>query len=217
MNQLVPDKLPGIQVEGKISQLAMQVGGFRGNRAGVDGGDFVGLFKIGWDFADLARIEKLGIQGHYLYNASEENEGTEPYEHSLAFNAVYQQDRSAGLIELLYGDGYSERGDAYGITLMPAWFLYSDKIQLVLRYQFAMSPDEEGLRLQKRYEIEAPSLLETELYGDRYHAGYLGLNWYLYGRKLKIVSGVEYSHMDGIGGKEDFSGWTFFSGLRMYY
>ena len=128
----------------------------------------------------------------------------------------FQEGPWSNVIQGIYGSGYDDVGDVWGISLMPARFIHEDKVQLVARYQYANSRDSDGLRWQKRYEREVATPLTGER-GDRYHAGYLGLNWYLYGNKLKIMSGVEYSHMSGGSTGGDFSGWTWFNGIRVYF
>jgi phosphate-selective porin OprO/OprP len=53
--------------------------------------------------------------------------------------------------------------------------------------------------------------------GETYHAGYLGANYYLYGHKLKLMTGVEFSHMDGGSDGGDFDGVTGLAGVRIYW
>lgn len=99
-------------------------------------------------------------------------------------------------------------GDAIGFMLMPAYDI-TEKLQLVTRYQLVGSSAEDGLSPQSRYERSAGGKA-----GDRYQAVYAGLNWYIYGHKLKLMNGVEYANMDG---KNGFDGWTFLSGVRVYW
>ena len=49
--------------------------------------------------------------------------------------------------------------------------------------------------------------------GNTYASAYLGLNYYLYGHKLKLMNGIEYSNMGG----GDYDGYTFLSGLRFSF
>jgi hypothetical protein len=49
--------------------------------------------------------------------------------------------------------------------------------------------------------------------GNTYTSGYLGLNYFLYGHKLKLMTGVEYSYLGG----GDYDGYTFLSGLRFSF
>ena len=53
--------------------------------------------------------------------------------------------------------------------------------------------------------------------GDAWFAAYTGLNYYIDGHRLKLMSGVKYSHMDGGPGGGDFNGWTWLAGLRMAF
>ncbi|MEY3897754.1 MAG: hypothetical protein RLZZ214_3275, partial [Verrucomicrobiota bacterium] len=114
--------------------------------------------------------------------------------------------------EAFWGDGSPEAANTGGFTAMPTWFL-SDKLQLVTTFQFAGSSGDQGIPLPKRYELLVPDGKNRN--GDTYLAGYAGLNYYFYGDKLKVMSGVKYSSMTG--GDEDFSGWTWLAGFRTYF
>ena len=76
----------------------------------------------------------------------------------------------------------------------------------------------ENLGLPNRYEKWAPDAIQN---GDSYTSFYFGVNYYIYGNKLKLMNGIEYSIMDGglakKGQTNDFDGYTFFSGLRFYF
>ena len=84
------------------------------------------------------------------------------------------------------------------------------KLQLVTRLQIATSVDPNGLRVPGRYERLAAGDDES---GNTYLSGYLGLNYYIYGNKLKIMNGIEYSQMGG----GNFDGYTMMTGLRMSF
>lgn len=114
--------------------------------------------------------------------------------------------RGAGsLITEVTGGFDAEQGDAGGFNLQPALFL-TDRLQVALRYQMAVSDREEGLLPQNRYE--APAGLPP---GELYQAGYAGLNYYLARHRLKLMSGIEYASMDG----EDV--WTASTMFRFYF
>jgi phosphate-selective porin OprO/OprP len=110
-------------------------------------------------------------------------------------------------------------GHVWGLTLEPTWMLLdelfgnSDPLQLALRYQYASSNEDNGLHLQRRYEEKV-----TEGEGDNYQAFYAGLNYFLYGHKLKLMLGGEYARMDddaNDGG--EYRGWTWFGAVRLYF
>ncbi len=98
----------------------------------------------------------------------------------------------------------SKDGSAAGLNLQPGWFL-TDTTQLVARYQLSVSDDERGLRAQKRYERAAGMTV-----GDLYQAVYLGLNRYIVGHRLKLMSGIEYATLGG----EDC--WTASVAVRLF-
>jgi phosphate-selective porin OprO/OprP len=74
----------------------------------------------------------------------------------------------------------------------------------------ASSSDPDGLRVPSRYERLVAGDDEK---GNTYTSAYLGLNYYLYGHKLKLMNGVEYSTLGG----GDYDGYTFMSGLRFSF
>jgi phosphate-selective porin OprO/OprP len=54
--------------------------------------------------------------------------------------------------------------------------------------------------------------------GNNYNAGYAGLNYYLYGMKLRLMVGEEYANLTGgTGPKANYSGWTTWVGFRLYF
>ena len=99
--------------------------------------------------------------------------------------------------------------------MIPSVYI-ADGLQLVARYQFANADGNDGLRVQSRYERLAPELTDGGR-GDQYQAGYLGLNYYLYGHKLKLMTGIEYASMQGEADGGDYEGWTWFTGVRMFF
>ena len=110
-------------------------------------------------------------------------------------------------------------GHALGLTLEPAWTLtngllgHNDPLQFVLRYQYANSSRDNGLLLQKRYEQTVAGG-----WGDSYQALYAGLNYYLYGHKLKLMAGGEFARMqDHADDGGQYRGWTWFGALRLYF
>jgi len=56
-------------------------------------------------------------------------------------------------------------------------------------------------------------LRTSDAKGNTYASAYAGLNYYIYGHKLKLMNGVEYSHLGG----GDYDGYTFLSGLRFSF
>lgn len=119
------------------------------------------------------------------------------------------------LFDMMYAEGDDAQPDVYGLTLLPSLDLGSN-FELVARYHLAASDGEDGLRLQKRYEREVENIAGDDK-GDFYQSFYLGLNFYLHGDRLKLMTGVEYSNMDGGESGGSFDGYTWFSGIRLYF
>src|SRR5215471_11128413 len=119
--------------------------------------------------------------------------------------------------DLTWAHGLGDRPAAFGITLLPTYVIAKnllskkDVLQAVLRYQFAASNKDNGLQLQQRYEQE----IMSGGAGDHYHAIYGGINYLIFGDRLKLMTGVEYSTMhDSAHDGGAFNGWTYFAGVR---
>lgn len=97
---------------------------------------------------------------------------------------------SRALVAELTAGGADSAGDAIGLNLQPSWFM-TRNLQLVGRYQIAVSDSARGLRAQRRYE--RPAGLDR---GDHYQAGYIGANYHLAGHRAKLMAGLEYARMD---------------------
>jgi phosphate-selective porin OprO/OprP len=68
--------------------------------------------------------------------------------------------------------------------------------------------------LQPRYEQE----VVHGGAGDQYQAVYGGVNYLLYGDRLELMTGVEYSAMhDSARDGGEFNGWTCFASVRVFF
>ena len=107
----------------------------------------------------------------------------------------------------------------WGASIIPAIFLVEDKLQLVGRYHFADTDDDDGLVLRPRYEQIAPEV--PNIYGDEYHSFYVGLNYLLYGERVKLMTGLEFASMKDHSSvdisAENYRGWTWLSGINMSF
>ena len=146
---------------------------------------------------------------------------------SIALTNDITQGRFGLVTDILYGFGYSgtaeqagksvviNQCDVFSASLIPSYFI-APGLQLIGRFQVATSADGYGLNLYSRYEKYAPVVAPTKPgkdSGNTYTSAYLGLNYYFYGHKLKLMNGIECSHLGG----GDYNGYTFLSGLRMYF
>jgi phosphate-selective porin OprO/OprP len=210
VNQITPDKLGGISVDYGSGAIEANLGVFSGS---VDDDyelpDFEGSFgvlaKFGYDVTD-----DINIGLHYMWqDEDDENDGFADYEHLVSLNSDNKW-RNVGLqTDLIYAIGYAGVSDVFGLVVLP-YYDINDGLRLVARYQYATADSSDGLRLQSRYE--RPAVEDgSSTRGDDYHAIYAGLNWYICGENLKLMTGIEWS---GLGGKADYDGYTFFTGVR---
>jgi phosphate-selective porin OprO/OprP len=90
------------------------------------------------------------------------------------------------------------------------FYNFTDKLQFVGRYTFLESDRINGLRLGT-YENQIVSGR-----GDHYNEGYLGANYFFYGHKLKVQSGVQFADMkDRANDGGAYSGVSWTTGLRV--
>ncbi len=228
-NTLFPGELTGAWVSGKgIQEHWLYELGVYGNEREREFSDFEGgtivLGKIGYDYSSQVGWDSAVASFHYMHNSEpgyrtsdpdpDYSPGTSPsFKDSIAFTNDITQGRFGFTTDIVYGMGDEDLGqsDVFGISLIPSYFI-ADGLQLVGRLQVATCEDPDDLRLPGRYErLKAgPS---SEERGNTYTSAYVGLNYYLYGHKLKLMNGIEYSHLGG----GDYDGYTLMSGLRFSF
>ena len=105
--------------------------------------------------------------------------------------------------------GYLGQSDLWGFMAMP-FVNVTDKLQFVGRYTFLDSDDPNGVRFGTYESRLVPGR------GDRYNELYLGANYFFYGHKLKLQSGVQFADMnDRAGDGGVYSGVSWTTGLRV--
>ena len=157
----------------------------------------------------------------YLYNdGNAGNNALKPYDQVVSLWHEGRRGRLKMGTDVTWAHGLGARPAVFGATLLPTYQLAADMIrkgdalQGVLRYQFASSEHANGLNLQSRYEQDVVPGGK----GDRYQAIYGGINYLIYGDRLKLMNGLEYSDMrDSAHDRSTFSGWTYFGGVRVFF
>jgi phosphate-selective porin OprO/OprP len=228
-NTLFPGELTGAWVSGKgIQEHWLYELGVYGNEREREFSDFEGgtivLGKIGYDYSSQVGWDSAVASFHYMHNSQpgyktsdpdpDYSPGTSPsFKDSIALTNEINHGRFGLTTDIVYGMGDDDLGqsDVFGISLIPSYFI-AEGLQLVGRLQVATCEDPDDLRLSSRYErLKAGPTIEER--GNTYTSAYVGLNYYLYGHKLKLMNGIEYSHMGG----GDYDGYTFMSGLRFSF
>ncbi len=206
--------LPGVGVSGRAAPWTYRAGLYSSGRRNkwlgeFDGGVFT-YTLVGYDFARALGVREATLAGNYLYQQPDSNNTfTRPFEHIASVNFKLESDRWGVRGDLSAASGYLGQSDVWGAMAMPSYNLTS-KLQLVGRYTFVTSEDVNGVRLAT-YENEIVSGR-----GDRYNEVYGGANYYFYGHKLKVQTGVQYADMnDRAGDGGAYSGTSWVTGFRV--
>jgi phosphate-selective porin OprO/OprP len=174
-----------------------------------DGSAFV-LAVVGYDFAKRLGVEDAALALNYVHQGADpDNTFTRSFGNVLSLNFKLKADNLGLRADLAAGDGQMGQSDVYGFMAMP-FYDFGDGFQLVSRYTFVQSDEVNGVRLAS-YENQLVSGR-----GDEYNELYLGLNYYFYGHRLKLQTGVQFADMEdraNDGGAYSGVGWT--SGLRV--
>lgn len=197
-NMFNADYTPAITASGKTDSFAYYTG-FFSNATSSDMWDSFTELDSGvsflasgtWDVKKKIELDEAFVNVCYLYSDANENAtNLNRFRDGLSTALILTEGPTSLVSELLAGLR-SENGDAIGINIQPGYF-FTEKLQLATRYQLAYADESNGLVAQRRYERNVG--LST---GDRYQSGYVGLNYYIAKHRIKWMSGVEYSDMNG--------------------
>ena len=211
-NRVSPRKIWGIQATQELGDFDIDLGVFSGE---LDTDLEFSSFDAG--VVLNAAVTYNGARLSYLYDDGDiGNSGTRGYDHIVSLSYVtYGKKGYEGLgffTEGIYAEG-NIFGDAYGITVMPSYMITSN-LEAVLRYHYAGSDGDSGLAVQSRYDRRVDNL--SSRLGDHYHGVYGGLNYYIYGDKLKLMTGVEYGSFDQNTG-DSLDVLSLMGGVRLYF
>jgi hypothetical protein len=188
-------------------------------------------FVAGWDEGQAyqARLgyavnDNLTIFGDVVY--ADNKDGGEAdvwgYDWATSLSAEYSQGRFGLNTDFIYGDNGDQPadrdGDFWGFVAIPYYWLIEDRLQLVGRYAYQGSEENEGIRVNSRYLRREHDDNRVDLNGgrgDSHHAVYAGLNYYLCGHNAKIIAGIEYDEFDTPAGDADSM--TYWLGFRSYF
>jgi phosphate-selective porin OprO/OprP len=237
-NTLTPGELTGVWANGKgIAEHWLYEAGVYGNDRRREFSEFddgaIILGKIGYDYSAQAGLDSAVVSLHYMHNTDPgvqyssdtwSGSSSPSFTDSIALTNDITQGRFGLTTDIVYGFGYEgnatqsgapkaiDQSDVFGISIIPSYFV-ADGLQLVGRVQLATSNGADGLKSPGRYD-EASLIPEGgDAKGNTFVSTYLGVNYYIYGHKLKLMNGVEYTHLGG----GDYDGATFYSGLRFSF
>ena len=206
--------MPGVSVAGRRGLWTYRGSLYSAGAMNREFGEFNGgLFTmgiVGYDFSKRLGVREATVTGNYLYQQPDVNNTfTRRYEHITSAHFRFEEGRLGARGDLSTAVGYLGQRDVWSFMLMP-YFNATDKLQFVGRYTFVDSDGNNGVSLPT-YENRV-----TTGAGDEYSAGYLGVNYYFYGHRLKLQSGVEFGRMqDRANDRGAYSGTSWVTGLRI--
>jgi phosphate-selective porin OprO/OprP len=206
--------IPGVTLSGKIGEWIYNIGVFSGGSASPEFGNFdAGVFalaSIGYDFGKQLGVKSALVRADYVFNQRDpESTFTRSLEQIGALVFVLDTGRWGVSADVVAGRGYDTQGDLFGLDAMP-WFNITDKLQVVGRYTYIHGDDPNSIRFS-RYES-----FVTGGRGDEYNEVYAGLNYFIYGHKLKLQTGYAYTTMhDAANDGGRYAGWSLTTGLRI--
>ena len=206
--------MPGISLSGDVSNWSYQVGAFSAGEKNREFGRFNGsiytLVSLGYDFGQRLDVDEAVLTGNYIYQSPDvDNTFTRQLQHMTSINFSFEDGRWGFREDLSIASGYLGQSDLWGVMTMP-YVNVTSKLQLVARHTYLNSEDPNGVLLA-RYEKSAVSGR-----GDRYNELYVGANYYFYGHKLKLQSGLQFGAMnDTANDGGEYSGVAFTTGLRV--
>ena len=206
--------IPGVSLSGKVARWNYRGGVYSSGEANREFGEFsAGTFTLGvlgYDLGPRLGAKEALLTGSYVYqHPDQDNTFTRRLEHVGSITLKLDTDRWGVRTDLSAASGYLGQSDLWGFMAMP-FINITDKFQVVSRYTVLDSSRANGVLLAT-YESRVVSGR-----GDLYNEVYLGGNYYFYGHKLKLQSGLQYADMnDRANDGGAYSGVSWTTGVRV--
>jgi phosphate-selective porin OprO and OprP len=206
--------LPGVSVAGRRALWVYRVGLYSAGEMNRELGEFNGgivtLGVLGYDFAARLKAKEALLTGNYVYQHPDRvNTFTRQLEHIGSLNFRFERAKWGARADLSTASGYLGQSDLWALQAMP-FFNVTEKFQVVGRYTFIDSEAPNGVRLTTYESRVVPGR------GDEYSELYLGANYYFYGHRLKLQTGLQFADMnDRANDGGEYSGVAWTTGLRV--
>jgi phosphate-selective porin OprO and OprP len=228
-NQLGINRATALTVEGSTHEFIWRAGiysndtpnGTGGTGSWGDGefGDFNGGVSFtlggGYDFKKLLSLDKADFRIDWLHSDREPGDLVlGKYDDILASTFAVKEGDAAVVVEAYFasgGDGTNS--DVFGFFIEPTYDIIPKRLQLVGRYSHANSSGPLGVVGQPRYER---TVADGGGLGDSYNAFYGGVQYFIYGDRLKLMAGAEWSRLDSDAG-DSYDGVTLLTGVRLSF
>ena len=168
------------------------------------------LGVLGYDFTKTLGVKEALLTGNYVYQHPDRNNTfTRSFEHIGSINFRFEDQTWGARGDLSAGSGYLGQRDMWAVMAMP-FVNITEKLQFVARYTHIDSEGVNGIRLATYESRIVPGR------GDEYNELYLGGNYYFYGHRLKLQTGVQFANMnDRANDGGEYSGVSWTTGLRV--
>jgi phosphate-selective porin OprO/OprP len=207
--------MTGLSVSGRTAPWSYRAGIYSAGAENGEFGEFSGgvftLGILGYDFSKSIGFNEATVTGNYLWQQADvDNTATRPFDHIVSVHWRLEEGRVGLRGDVSMASGYSTQPDLSAIMLAP-YFNVTSKFQIVGRYTVVDSDGRNGVRLGT-YE----NRVVTSGRGDHYHEGYLGANYYFYGHRLKLQTGLHFGEMrDEANDGGAYSGTSWVTGIRI--
>lgn len=206
--------MPGVSLSGRSAPWIYRGGiyssGAMNREFGRFNGDWFTLALVGYDFGKKLGVREAVLTGNYLYQHPDVNNTfTRKFEHIGTIHFRLEEPTWGLRTDLSRTAGYLGQRDILGVLVMP-YYNATDKLQFVYRMTFLDSDGPNGLALAT-YENRA-----ARGAGDQYTESYAGVNYFFYGHRLKLQSGVAFADMrDRANDGGAYQGTSWVTGLRI--
>jgi phosphate-selective porin OprO/OprP len=206
--------MPGVSLSGTTAPWNYRIGLYSAGAMNRELGNFSGgvftLGVLGYDFAKKLGVRQALLTGNYLYQQPDaDNTFTRRLEHIASVHFRLEEPNWGVRTDVARAGGYLGQSHLWSLMAMP-YVNATDRLQLVTRFTTVQSDDANGVQLAT-YENRV-----VRGRGDAYNEWYVGANYYFYGHRLKLQSGLDYADMDdrgNDGGAYSGFGWT--TGIRV--
>jgi phosphate-selective porin OprO/OprP len=206
--------MPGVSVSGRSSSWTYRAGVYSAGAANRELGEFSGglftLGSVGYDFGKQLGMTEAVLTTNYVYQQPDaDNTFTRRLEHVGSVNFKLESSRWGLRADVSAAAGSDGQSDLWGAMLMP-FVNVTPALQVVGRYTRVASEDANGVQLAT-YESRV-----VRGRGDAYRELYVGANYYFYGHRLKLQTGLQFADMNdraGDGGAYSGTSWT--TGIRV--
>jgi phosphate-selective porin OprO/OprP len=206
--------LPGVSVSGRIAPWVYRGGVYSSGAMNREFGEFSGgystLALVGYDFGKRLGVKEAVLTGNYVYQQPDVNNTfTRQLEHIASVHFRLEADKWGVRSDVSDATGYLGQSNLWALMAMP-FYNVTDKLQAVGRYTYVDSAEPNGIRFGTYESRIVPGR------GDEYNELYLGANYYFYGHKLKLQTGVQWADMaDRANDGGEYSGLSWTTGLRV--